>query len=241
MNQSTVQTDEVPGLCRSCTARHKGICGALTAAQLSELSRHTKQIQISAGTELQAEQQPIEKYAIVLNGVIKLSKLMEDGRQQIVGLQFAPDLLGRPFQAESNVSSEAATNAKLCVFSKSALERTISDSHQMASRLHEQTLRELDEAREWMLTLGRKTAYEKVASFLKLIATASDPESSGDGAPVRFTLPLTRAEMADFLGLTIETVSRQMTALRKNGLIEIERAQSITVRDLDRLIAVSGS
>lgn len=110
----------------------------------------------------------------------------------------------------------------------------------MNGRLHQQALRELDEAREWMLTLGRKTAEEKVASFLKLIATSIDPERDPDQRTITFELSLTRSATADFLGLTIETVSRQMTKLRRKGIIQIEKSQCITVNDLDQLNALCG-
>ena len=98
----------------------------------------------------------------------------------------------------------------------------------------------MDEARDWMLTIGRKTANEKVASFLYLIATHIDPEAGVAKGPVRFELPLKRADIADFLGLTIETVSRQITKLRKSGLVEIENNRSVTVPDMARLYRASG-
>jgi CRP/FNR family transcriptional regulator len=89
-----------------------------------------------------------------------------------------------------------------------------------------------------MLTLGRKTAQEKVASFLYLIATHVDPESA-DAAT--FDLPLSRADIADFLGLTIETVSRQMTKLRKDGLIRIENNRHVSVPDIAALSHAAGN
>jgi CRP/FNR family transcriptional regulator len=235
-----IHNSELPIICQSCEARHKGVCGALSPQQLTALSKHTRQVTIDAGTELIADQEPISQYANILSGVIKLTKLFQDGRQQIVGLQFAPDLLGRPFQTESNVGVEAATSVKLCTFPRSALEKAIRESPALSSRLHEQALRELDEAREWMLTLGRKTAREKVASFLRLVATSSDPERHPNQGTVIVELPLTRSAMADFLGLTIETVSRQMTALRKEGIIDMEKSQLITVTSLEALNAASG-
>jgi len=240
MTRKDIHNSDVPELCRACEARHRGVCGALSADELLELSRHTKRVEVAAGTVVISEEEPIESYANVLSGVIKLSKVMEDGRQQIVGLKFAPDLLGRPFREVSGVTAEAATSSKLCMFSKAALERSVKNSHDMTNQLHQQALRELDDAREWMLTLGRKTAYEKVASFLRLIAVASDPEREDGHNEATFQLPLTRSEMADFLGLTIETVSRQMTALRKSGVIEMETTQTVRVPDLARLHLASG-
>ena len=172
---------------------------------------------------------------------MKLSKLLEDGRQQIVGLQFPPDLLGRPFRELSNVTAEAATDTELCTFTRAALEQAVSGSHAMTTRLHEQSLRELDEAREWMLTLGRKTAYEKVASFLGLIVSAHDASKAEPEREPSIQLPLSRGEMADLLGLTIETVSRQMSALRKHEIIEFANAHTVRIKDRTTLNAASGS
>ena len=106
----------------------------------------------------------------------------------------------------------------------------IARSPELEHRLHEQALRELDEAREWMLTLGRKSAAEKVASFLLMIACTTIPRPRPEAEP--FELPLKRADIADFLGLTIETVSRQITKLRKAGVIHLENNRSVTVPDL---------
>jgi CRP/FNR family transcriptional regulator len=236
-----IHNSDIPKVCQSCEARHRGICGALSANELTELNKHTKRLRVPAGTELLAEQQPIAAYANVISGVIKLSKLLEDGRQQIVGLQFPPDLLGRPFRELSNVTAEAAVDAELCMFSRTALEQAVNGSQAMSARLHEQSLRELDEAREWMLTLGRKTAYEKVASFLALIVTAVDVGKAEIEEEPSIPLPLSRGEMADFLGLTIETVSRQMSALRKNDIIEFDNAHTVRVKDRDALNASSGT
>jgi CRP/FNR family transcriptional regulator, anaerobic regulatory protein len=177
----------------------------------------------------------VKSYSNVLLGVVKLTKTLADGRQQIVGLQFAPDFIGRPFKTESAIDAEAATDVTLCSFPKTVLEKLVSESPELEHLLHQQTLNELDEARQWMVTLGRKTAAEKVASFLWLIATHIDPEAAANGKGQTFDLPLSRADIADFLGLTIETVSRQMTKLRKDNVISIENNRHVTVADLQRL------
>lgn len=233
--RSDIHNSDVPVICRSCEARHQGICGALTPDQLLYLSKYTNRSSYGEDDELVSNGEEVERYSNILSGVIKLSKLLVDGRQQIVGLQFAPDFLGRPFMAKSDTTAEAVTDVRLCSFPKSVLERMISKSPELEHRLHTQTLRELDDARNWMMTLGRKSASEKVASFLYLIGENIHPDKETDANSISFEIPLKRADIADFLGLTIETVSRQLTKLRKAGVIIIENNRSVNIPDMRAL------
>ena len=209
VKRKDIHNSDIPALCLACEARHKGVCGALSTAQLIDLNKQAVRKRVDPGAELIGEARQAKSYANIISGVVKLTKLMADGRQQIVGLQFAPDFLGRPFRSESGIAANAATEVHVCSFPKTMLDGMIKETPELEHRLLEQTLKELDEARDWMLTLGRKTAAEKVASFLYLIATHIDPEltpGAGTGG-ISFELPLTRSDIADFLGLTIETVS----------------------------------
>ncbi|MFZ5673086.1 MAG: Crp/Fnr family transcriptional regulator [Pseudomonadota bacterium] len=236
-----IHNSGIPVLCASCEARHRGVCGALTPEQLMTLAKSSVKHKAPQGEELVADAEQVERYSNVMSGVVKLSKTLADGRQQIVGLQFAPDFVGRPFRTESAVTAEAATPVDLCSFPRQAVERMMAEQPDFEHRLLQQTLKELDQARDWMVTLGRKTAAEKVASFLLMIARNIAPASEGaEGQSVTFDLPLSRGEIADFLGLTIETVSRQLTKLRTDGAIRIEGTRHVTVDDLDRLTAQAG-
>lgn len=237
LEREDIHNSQIPVVCRSCEARHRGVCGALQPDQLAWLSRHTVKHTYESEDELVGAGEDIHRFSNILSGVVKLTKLLADGRQQIVGLQFAPDFLGRPFKRQSNVAAEAATEVRVCSFSRTVLEELVAQSPDLEHLLHEQALKELDEARDWMLTLGRKSAGEKVASFLYLIATHVDPEIEENHGNIRFELPLKRADIADFLGLTIETVSRQITKLRKSGVIEVENNRTVIVPKLDRLRA----
>jgi CRP/FNR family transcriptional regulator len=111
-------------------------------------------------------------------------------------------------------------------------------------RLFENTLDELDSAREWMLLLGRKTAQEKVASLLVMIAQRA-PNVGCSHTPemnfASFTLPLTRSDIADYLGLTLETVSRQITKLKSASIIELIDNREIIVPDIEALEDIAGS
>ena len=116
----------------------------------------------------------------------------------------------------------------------------ISTPH-VSQRLLEMTLNELDAAREWMLVLGRKTAREKIASLLAIMARREASlhlSRSVDG--VRFELPLTREAMADYLGLTLETVSRQISALKRDQIIELQGTRQVHVPDFSALLAETG-
>lgn len=162
---------------------------------------------------------------------MKVLKRMPDGRQQIVGLQFPMDLVGRPFSTESQITAESAGDLEVCAIPVSSMERLLKQQS-VQHRLHQQSLVELDFARDWMLTLGRRKAPEKVAGFLCLIAMKSSSPYSNE---ISFQLPLTRNDMADFMGLTTETVSRQLTKLRQEGIIRIVNNRQIDCPNIARL------
>lgn len=235
-----IHNSDLPMLCVSCEARHRGACGVLPPEKLQQLAKHSSRQQFESQQEIQGEGERIDRYATILKGIVKLSKLAPDGRKQIVGLQFAPDFLGRPFALESGVSVEATEDVRICSFPRAVLDDIVQQSPELKQKLLDQALRELDEARDWMLTLGRKNASEKLATFLCLLATNLDPEREhkSKGA-LTFEIPLTRSEIADFLGLTIETVSRQITHLRKAGYIQLENNRTITVPSLEKLRALA--
>jgi CRP/FNR family transcriptional regulator, anaerobic regulatory protein len=135
----------------------------------------------------------------------------------------------------------ATTDLVMCCFRKKPFEDMMGTTPHIAQRLLEMTLDELDAAREWMLLLGRKTAREKIASLISIIARreASLHQRRAKGM-LSVDLPLTREEMADYLGLTLETVSRQISALKKDGVIHLEGNRHVSIPDIDRLLEEAG-
>lgn len=227
-------------LCDECAARHQGICGAISPAQLEQLKRTGRRQTVRAGESLVDPSAPPTHFSVILSGAVKLSKVLPDGRQQIVGLQYAPDFLGRPFLNDSDIAVEAVTDTTLCTFSRRAVEAMIAESPDLEHRLHLQALAELDEAREMLLTLGRRTAREKVATFLLFILRQTG--GRGDAAQRQSrSLLLSRAEIGDFLGLAIETVSRQLNKLQAMGIVELEHNRAIRIVNADRLTREAGS
>jgi len=177
----------------------------------------------------------------IVSGIASLTQTMEDGRTQMVGLLLPSDFVGRPGRDGAAYDVVATTNLVMCCFRKKPFEKMMCETSHLAQRLLQMTLDELDAAREWMLVLGRKTAREKIASLLSIIARR-DASLTPKGliGPVVFDLPLTREAMADYLGLTLETVSRQISALKKDGVIELEGKRHVTVPDMGRLMEEAG-
>jgi CRP/FNR family transcriptional regulator len=236
-----IHNSEVPLVCRSCEARHRGICGALDPRELTELASHTRRVHHEHGEELLEEAGEITAYATIIRGVVRLVKSLADGRRQLVGLQFAPDFLGRLFGKQNSVTAESVGPVDLCTIPRRALERMVTNYPTLGQRITSQVLRELDEARDWLVTVGQKSAPEKVASLLLLISTQADVSATDDDKnSVVFYLPLSRADIADYLGLTIETVSRQFTKLRTSGVIRVVNGRHVEVPDLSRLRELSG-
>jgi CRP/FNR family transcriptional regulator len=174
---------------------------------------------------------------------VKLSKILPDGRQQTIGLGFPPDFIGRAFGQENVCFVSAVTDVTVCTFPKELFNDYLMKTPPLEHKLFQLTLDELDSARDWMVMLGRMTALERTATMLlkfsskRHLGVLDTPSAEGN---LKFELPLTRAEISDFLGLTIETVSRQFTQLRNMGLIKIEHQRYVEVLDYDGLLAASG-
>jgi CRP/FNR family transcriptional regulator len=229
-----------PENCDACNVRHAGMCAVLSATELSLLAASARRTQHEPGDTLILEDSRLTSYANVTEGIVKLSRVLRSGKQQVVGLQFAPDLLGRLFGTGNAVTVEAASDVDICRVPKEVLEGLISSSPDLKRRLLEQSLQDLDEAREWMVTLGRKDAQQKVASLILMLARRNGTAEGRSGSAIVFDLPLSRTDMADFLGITVETVSRQVSVLRKDGVIRVENHRRVAVPDLARLQGRAG-
>ncbi|MDI3338483.1 Crp/Fnr family transcriptional regulator [Defluviimonas aestuarii] len=227
--------------CGSCPIRHRAVCARCEADELMALDAIKYYRSFEAGQTLIWSGDRMEFVASVVTGVATLSQVMEDGRTQTVGLLFPSDFVGRPGRDTAPYNVVATTDLLMCCFRKKPFEELMAKTPHIAQRLLEMTLDELDAAREWLLLLGRKTAREKIASLLAIVARrdASLKMLPAAGKLV-IDLPLTREAMADYLGLTLETVSRQMSALKRDGVIELEGKRHVTIPNFDRLLEEAG-
>ncbi|GBQ13239.1 cAMP-binding transcriptional regulator [Swaminathania salitolerans LMG 21291] len=185
------------------------------------------------------EGQPAEDFFIVTSGHAKLFSLMPDGRRQITGFANTGQFLGLASGKTYAFSAEALDALTLCRFSRSGLSTLRRDFPALENRLMEEASRELVQAQSRMLLLGRKTARERLASFLveqHHLQSGLDHRPPSDRT---LTLPMSRTDIADYLGLTIETVSRTLNALQREHLIVIRFVTLITLLDLAALEAMA--
>ena len=229
--------------CDTCVVRNRAICSSLDGEELKTLNNIGRRRTLAPGESLMWEGEDSVLVANVIDGVLKLSTGTEDGREQIVGVVYPSDFIGRPFGATSGHGVTALTEAKVCVFSRRDFDEFARSHPSLEHRLLERTLAELDRTRRWMLLLGRKSASEKVATFiLEMSERLVDPTCEAlTGEPVsRFALPFSRQQVADVLGLTIETVSRQLTRLRQEGVIDLPSRREIAIVNRAELVSQAG-
>lgn len=227
--------------CGDCPIRKRAVCARCEADELEELNKIKYYRSFEAGQTVVWSGDRMDFVASIVSGIASLTQTMEDGRTQMVGLLLPSDFVGRPGRNSAAFDVTATTDLVMCCFRKKPFEELVSSTPAVAQRLLEMTLDELDAARDWMLLLGRKTAREKISSLLAIIGQRSTSlEPSDVGKVLEFDLPLSREAMGDYLGLTIETVSRQMSALKKSGVIELVGKRHIRVPDFQRLLTESG-
>lgn len=168
----------------------------------------------------------------VIEGVVKLYMLTADGRLQIMGFAYPGQILALDADSHHLTTAEAVTPAKLCQYPRAKFERVIDEHPQLARQLFAIVAQDLTAARSQMLLLGRKSATERLASFLldlseRSVARGEDPDL--------IALPMSRGDIGDYLGLTIETVSRTMTRLRQLGVLDLHQHRTVAIRDRARL------
>lgn len=228
--------------CADCSVRNRALCGTLSDAELVALNRIGHRRKLAPGEMLALAGDRADLCGNVLSGALKLTAETADGREQIVGTLFPSDFIGRPFAERVDFTVTALTASEICSFPRGPFERVMADHAALERELLDHAFSVLAVARAQMLTLARRSAREKVAGFLLDMASRDDVRASRAIArgPVTLALPLNRGQIADLLGLTIETVSRQLTKLKAAGLIALPSARGVTIRNEAALRAIAG-
>lgn len=174
------------------------------------------------GEELFGEGGVAGSFYKVVSGTVRACKLLSDGRRQIDTFYFVGDMFGLEAGQEHRFAAEAVDDVTVIAFRRNSFSSLTGDDPAFGDQLMAAIMSSLDRAHDHMVLLGRKTAQEKVAAFLLDMAGRL---AQGD----RFALPMCRVDIADHLGLTIETVSRTLTQMAREGLIKLDAGRTVTL------------
>ncbi|MXO55794.1 Crp/Fnr family transcriptional regulator [Pontixanthobacter gangjinensis] len=226
--------------CQACTIRNRAICADLDPQEITLLNSIGRQRELVAGEHLLWEGDEAVLVGNVVEGMLKLSSGTSDGREQIVGLVYPSDFIGRPFGATTPYGAEALTDAKVCVFQRKDFDAFAQEHPRLEHKLLERTLTELDRTRRWMVLLGRMDAEQKLASLLLEFDDRLGASLRANTETETFELPIGRQQIADVLGLTIETISRQFSRMKKAGVVALPSRREVTILDRPTLKSLAG-
>ncbi|MCT6855118.1 MULTISPECIES: Crp/Fnr family transcriptional regulator [unclassified Bombella] len=218
--------------CSNCPGRIVSICNVINDSDLPALVAESSRVIIPPGRCFIEEGTPARYFYVLTSGRVKLFNLMVDGRRQIIGFADLGNFLGLASSETYEFTAEALGEAVLCRFSHSSIDRLIERFPRLRGRLQKEASSELVKMQSRLMLLGRKTARERLATFLMEQARPCCVYGKvwcNEDGPVTLSLPMSRTDIADYLGLTIETVSRTFSTFKKEGLISIKGASSVTL------------
>ena len=219
--------------CADCPVRPITICRGLDSPTLAGMRALGTMQRLRPEQAVFHEGDPARRVFMVTLGSLKIYTLLADGRRQITGFMFPGDFLGISVDEEYAFTVEALEETELWWFSREAFDRFIGEHPQVERELYRLAAHELAEAQRQMVLLGRKSAAERLASFfLSLIERSERATGLSQGT---FDLPMSRIDIADYLGLTKETVSRMLAHLRGSGLIRLQAQDRVEILDRDGL------
>ena len=220
------------GRCATCAVHDFAVCGVREEGFTEKLQTILGVIRLEPKQILFLDHDELDYYFTVFDGLMSISKYMADGRRQIAGFLFPGDLLGISDQETYAYTAQAVITTELCRFPRRQFEALADEFPELERRLLHAVSNELIEAQRHMLLLGRQTAEERIAWFLLDLAQRAALRGEPDN-PV--FVPMVRADVADYLGVALETVSRTLATLHQKKLIEFSGAHHIHLTAPDRL------
>lgn len=214
--------------CFGCAVRERAVCGVLACDALGAFKTMGRTVRLKPGQALFHEGDPATRVFTVTQGSVKLYRLLPDGRRQVTGFLFPGDFLGLSLDDAHGVSAQAMEEARLCAFPRSRFGNFVDANPRMERQLYCLAARQLGAAGEQMVLLGRKTATERLASFF---IELRDRAARNGRDTATIDLPMSRSDIADYLGLTKETVSRILARLRARRLIRLVAIDRIEILD----------
>lgn len=224
--------------CATCPVRDSAACAVLSPEERAALAKAGRTVELRKGQTLFAAGDESEVCATLVSGALKVTAVDIDGDERILALIHPAGFVGELFQPFAQHDVVALTASRLCVFAKSEMERAL-DAHPALSRaMLRRSQDDLHAARDLLALTGHKDAAARLAGLLLSLARAA---STSPCHPAEtFDLPMSRGEMAQMLGLTIETVSRRLTQMERDGVIARQGSRGIALRDYAQLAALAG-
>ena len=223
--------------CAACSVRDMSICNVLSREELDHFTSIVSDVQIAPGQALFYEGDPAEHIFVIRSGSARVYKLLADGRRMITGFLFSSDIIGFADDGLYSYGCEAITGLTACRMPRKKLFDFFETYPALERRMLTIATNELAASQDQMLLLGRKSALEKLASFLHVLMRRHERRGVPSGT---LFLPMSRSDIGDHLGLTTESVSRCFTQLRKLGVIRLESAQQVAVADRGELVRLTG-
>jgi CRP/FNR family transcriptional regulator len=224
------------GVCGGCRVRSVSVCSALHGEELAELERLVEDSTFAPKATLVSEGDPARHVFTITSGTVRTFRLLPDGRRQLFGFLLPGDFLGLSLSDSYGFSAEAVDEVSACRFDRAKFTALLDRYPSLLRRLHEAASNELAQAQDHAVLLGRRTAEQKLAGF---IAGLRDRMKRLGGSAVTIPLAMSRQDIADYLGLTIETVSRTVTALTASRLLLVVPG-GLRILDAVRLEAAAG-
>lgn len=240
MDRARLGGSKIPGdlPCLFCQARSTALCSLLGGDDITCLNDIVTRREIRQGRRLFEEGDLGDSYFVVTTGAMMVFKEAHDGRRQITGFLYPGDMLGLNHHRRYAYTAEALRDSVVCEYPTSELNRLFQDFPEMEHWMLAHCSNELAAAHDQMFLLGRKNAVEKIATFLWFLHLRLDRYKKGETA---LLLPMSRRDIADYLGLTVETVSRTLTRLRRDGVIRTVGKDVIDILDVARLQSLAGA
>lgn len=214
--------------CDLCDVRERSICMELDPRAMQQVESTMARRSVAKNRAILNEGEPNDSLYVVLRGSFRLSKLLEDGRRQVTGFIFQGDFLGVRPTEQSAYTAEALEDSLVCCFPHRFLDEAAETSPGVKDRLIAKGQTEYHKAQDHIVLLGKKTAEERVASFMKTLAEAVGVERGGGYMEAPFAM--SRQDIADYLGLRLETLSRTLSALKKKGFIDSVTRKSVILK-----------
>ena len=231
-----VRPEAAEGECTRCPVHRLAFCSTCTPVALAPFENLKFYRRFGRGDTIFSCGEPTEFVATIVTGVATLSRALPDGRCQMVGLMMPSDFLGHPDQERARYDVTALTPITLCCMPRKKFRQQMERSPQATARLFEMKRDELEAIQQWLVLLGRKNAREKVASLLLTLLRHDHADEPWDeGQPVTLELWLNGEEMGNYLGLSVETVSRSISSLRRDGVILGDGTRVVSIPSVERL------